>query len=1037
MIVNRLLTLITLALFFYSSHASNPAGAEITYRYLSSNKFEITYKVYRDCRGTPATYPDYAIRCSTSGTSKSLTATRISIRDINNSCKSAGIFCNPPNTTVSTTEPVIEEHTYMDTLDFNGSESAFKSCCIIQIGAGKCCRNGAISSGAAGNDFWVISTIDLCKANTNSSPVFTYSPEISVPCNVGNVLKFGAKDTIDHDSLSYNFTDPLTSWTGKTSWSGKFDFRNPFTAYYPSSYNRAKGPNPDFNPPIGIHMDSTTGNITGTPVSCSETTIMAVTVSEWRKDNKGKYQLIGQITRDIQTSFITSSNHKPVIYPNVKHNLCEGQSFTLDITTDDQPFNQPPPKSAIKNDTVTLQFDKTIKDATYTISNSNGKLPTGKFTWTPSVGDSKKSPFMFSAIATDNNCKLQASVIKTFKLYVFPVIDVKTVVTKQSHSTYLLNLSVGNKTYNYVTGKSVSSKNPLDSRSFYFKSNSFLYSSSESDTIVFKKNGQFIIATSFLSETECNSKTLYDTINVTNVMEVSIGSKIDTVLCQNAAVKFQAKVINGQKPIVYTWKHRLKSVSDTLGYLNTVFTSNDTVNLEVKDATGKTNSTLVYIKVDPSPRIYAGRDTSVCPGTNVYLKAVMLKKEPIVLKWEKDGIFQTNSDSFITNKPGQYILSAYNGCTTRDTLKITNFIPSQINFISGEYCQGKNELKQDEIFLTDPNLNFKQITWSLHKSLPKPNGLNNKLIDLLTDLDPTNKFDFSIKFDKSMVEWPSTIRDSLVFKAFSIDKNGCPGEDVLSITLIKTPQINVITRSPILCLNAPLDLDSAATTNGTYTWLPFFRQGYGEWPSYNPIASGFIPANYFTQPKPYKVKIESLIDYCKTVDSLVLNVRELPMPEVTITISSLSNSVRYKDNTPNIVSRKWSINGIEISTADSLILSSSSAHLAPVKLQLISVLGCVIDTVMIVNTVGIHAQVKSQVIIYPNPASSILNIKQPDNWKPSRYEVYDIMGKLVASGKTEKKEESLDISGFKTGCYYFKYYTETGVSMVNFIKSEY
>lgn len=81
----------------------------------------------------------------------------------------------------------------------------------------------------------------------------------------------------------------------------------------------------------------------------------------------------------------------------------------------------------------------------------------------------------------------------------------------------------------------------------------------ENDTIVFKKNGTYVINTSFISETECNSTTVQDTIKISNILELNLGIDAqgiytDTSLCQNLKARLTAKVINAKRPVTYNWK---------------------------------------------------------------------------------------------------------------------------------------------------------------------------------------------------------------------------------------------------------------------------------------------------------------------------------------------------------------------------------------------------------------------------------------------------------------------------------------------------
>ncbi len=1036
-----LFTLLFGFLLFNQLKASSYPGGQVTYRYLNGSKFEIKYKIYRDCRGTPITFSEYTIQCSSTSSTKKLNATRVGIEDITAICKSASQPCNPSNTYGTGTG--FEEHTYMDTLDFNGAESAFKNCCIIQIGIGKCCRYSSITTGGSGNDFWVFSTLDLCKAPTNSSPVFTFKPTLMEQANVTLMKSFLAKDSIDGDSLSYHFADPLQSWTSKTSWSGGLDSKNPFTAYYPNGYNKANGPRPDLNPPYGIYLDPQTGNLIGMPIDANQATILAVAVKEWRKDNNGKYNQIGEIVIDQMINFITSQNHQPSISEPINHKVCEGQTFILNIATDDQPFTLPPPASSIKNDTVSLSWDQSIKNAKYSVSYSNVKLPTGKFEWTPATGDSKKSPFFVTAIATDNNCPRRGTIIKTFKITVYPKINVSSSVKKINPSTYTASINISNKKYSYVSGKFINSAMQEDIRNFYFKSSKSVYSTSEIDTIVFKKNGTYILNQSFLSQTDCNSITLSDTIIISNILEVTFGidplGKLytDTSVCMNQTARMVAKVTNAKRPVTYVWKTKSKSITDTLGYFDHIFSSADSLFVSVKDANNQSNNTFRLVNVLELPDIDAGFDQIICPETSIKLKAKNKKSGSTNWQWTFNKAIISNADSVMANAEGLYKVAGTNTflCTVTDSLKISHLKPINLELISGIYCQNEDQIDQAKIIKNDnPNKYFDKITWKLLKSLPKPTGGNNALGDVLMDKDASMVFDFAISFGANKIAIAS-YRDSLILSAIALDTNGCRSLDTNVITILKMPVISISKSNPSQCINQTIELDSIGKSNSTYRWIPLARTGFGSWPSYAPLSSTLIAANYFKIEGNYKLKLEAFNNQCVSNDSAVLNV--FPLPKISVSLFKYPSSIKFRDETVNVNKRNWYINNVHYSSEDTLLLSKSFAHLQPIKLEVFDNNGCSNDTVMIINTMIAVEKIEVSLIeVYPNPAQNTLTLKQCDTWVPSYYAIHDVLGAKVMEGKTKSQIEQIDIQILSKGLYLIKYQSDNKVMTLPFIKSE-
>jgi hypothetical protein len=56
----------------YKANATHMNGADITYKSLGNNKYEIIIKLYRDCKGIPMSAPSAQIKCATNGATLAL-----------------------------------------------------------------------------------------------------------------------------------------------------------------------------------------------------------------------------------------------------------------------------------------------------------------------------------------------------------------------------------------------------------------------------------------------------------------------------------------------------------------------------------------------------------------------------------------------------------------------------------------------------------------------------------------------------------------------------------------------------------------------------------------------------------------------------------------------------------------------------------------------------------------------------------------------------------------------------------------------------
>jgi len=141
----------------------------------------------------------------------------------------------------------------------------------------------------------------------------------------------------------------------------------------------------------------------------------------------------------------------------------------------------------------------------------------------------------------------------------------------------------------------------------------------------------------------------------------------------------------------YTWAANY-NISSVSGVTVQVWPSVDTTYTVVAQvANGCTVIDTVRVRVDQSPGIHIGNDTSFCEGGSIVLKAPSGFNG---YKWQ-DG---SSGTSFTAFQRGVYWLSATapNGCISRDTVIVKSVYPLPVQFLDAEAetCDGKDlELK--------------------------------------------------------------------------------------------------------------------------------------------------------------------------------------------------------------------------------------------------------------------------------------------------------------------------------------------------------
>jgi hypothetical protein len=153
--------------------------------------------------------------------------------------------------------------------------------------------------------------------------------------------------------------------------------------------------------------------------------------------------------------------------------------------------------------------------------------------------------------------------------------------------------------------------------------------------------------------------------------------------------------------------------------------------------------------------------------------------------------------------------------------------------------------------------------------------------------------------------------------------------------------------------------------------------------------------------------------------TLSMNVGDKKQVSATVAPSTASNlAVTWKssDNTVATVSSKGLVTGVKAGTATITALSADSVKSAT----------CAVT----VGSVAVNEVITQRMSIYPNPATSIINIKNAPEL--STVKVYDIIGHVKAL--TITNNGSVDVSGLSNGIYYLEVSSKSGKSTFMFVK---
>lgn len=395
-----------------AAYASHAQSADLTYRCLGGNQYELTLSFYRDCAGVAAP-GSVTIDISSITCNQSFNATLLPIagtgQDVSPICPTMTTQCN------GGTNPGVEEYVYRGTITLPAN------CSDWVFSFSLCCRNSAIStiSNPGNENIYVQATLDNLNATCNSSPTFSNRPIPFVCVGQQYCFNHGAFD-IDGDSLVYTLIPPATSATTSVT------YNPPYSASQPLASNPA------------VTFNTQNGDICMTPTML-QVTVMSVLVQEYRNGI-----LIGSVMRDMQIRTIPCSNNLPYVDgingTNVYQTTgCTGAPINFTINSLDL--------DAAQN--VTLSWNNGIPGASFTTT--GGPRPVATFSWTPT--NAQTGTWCFTVTVTDDNCPYFGSQTFAFCVTVNGVaVSVTSAGTNCSASNGSASASVlsGNGPYTYA-----------------------------------------------------------------------------------------------------------------------------------------------------------------------------------------------------------------------------------------------------------------------------------------------------------------------------------------------------------------------------------------------------------------------------------------------------------------------------------------------------------------------------------------------------------------------------------------------------------
>ena len=701
--------LIILATLFQSQQikASHFAGAELTYKCLGNNTYQITLIFYRDCSGIAApTSAAINVACSSnSAYNFSMTLNKIpgTGQEITNSCSSNLSKCNGGNNFG------ISEYIYQGT-------ATLVPCNHWIVSYSSCCRN-PITTASGTADWYIVNTFNNLQAPCSSAPVFIQKPKIIVPNGQLQHINYGAIDP-NGDSLVYSLFAPFKNSISSINYLYGYSFSN------------------FLNSSVPITLNSATGVLTFKP-NTNLITATGIKIEKYRTIN-GTPTKIGTVYRDVELKVVYSNNHAPVLsgmdFLNSHHynnydtlfymEIGYGNSINFDINAHDI-------DTVAGYKDLTIHLEQGIQTATFTTHYNGTDSAYAHFSWTPTMANISNTPYDLIVSVRDSACPYFEETTYRYRIKI--------------NSSSPINLSIPDTLLCSGDTVTVYAQTQTSNPAYHWKWNGNPLSVPLTQDHYLINTASYPPGIDTLSITIPGqggaSTTSYKEIIINHIYQPHItGTLPDSAFCTGDTIIYDAGQANS-----YKWTDNLGNIIGTnqtqkLYQMNSyqVYVEGG-VNTRCTDA-----DTFLLITTNP-PIVNLGNDTTITNHQNLTLNAGLGTK----YIWSTGDTTQTvkiygNNLSLGNNQIGVYVYNI--GCAGYDEIKI--FIITGIDDMenSGEFVINPNPnngefliaLKSNtltqgsyhlEIYSSDGKIVFKEqlsITGQLQKTI-KLNNLGKGL----------------------------------------------------------------------------------------------------------------------------------------------------------------------------------------------------------------------------------------------------------------------------------------------------------------------
>jgi gliding motility-associated-like protein len=654
------------------------------------------------------------------------------------------------------------------------------------------------------------------------------------------------------DSLSYEWTQPLGGASSPLSYSGQYSYQKP--VYFWGF------PNTNLPFPRGFHLDPATGDMSFRPMKI-EQTVMAIKVTEWRRDSTGVMRNIGQIRRDIQIIVMSCpNNNTPVLGGPYYKEVCATQTVNFSIQTNDYDTK----------DTLLISWNGAIPGAIWGDNNKMVKHPTGTLSWTPGEQHASPIPYVFTVTVKDDACPVNGSSTRAYQILVKPLPKATISVIDSGCGDYYLYAQA-------VVGLGAS---------FTWVGNfnpGFVYAG---PGMHYKFGGPGKYPYTLQVEAQQCQRVYFDTIEVDTFLTLALTEDLD--ICYGDTADLVAGYFYNTGDVGFTW-----NTGDTSQTIRYRAHADTTFSVSITDTMGCIASDSVRINMHHLPSVDLGPDRRLC----TYSTEVI----PVTYSFDESALktisWYDKSNSLIMSGQTSQITISDSGnwrCVVEDTLGCINEddIKAVVSPELRAYAAGAVICYGDTAVLTAQTTGSGTSNVAYHWY----NKSNNNLVGVT----------------QTVHLMPATTTDYKLLVKETIDGVTCKDSFSLRVRVNPLPEVQW---SPIpeRCLDGSmLSLNNYISTNplfSTKTWSSPSDGLISAYPGdkFHPLLGG---------PGSHKVVVtlENPTTGCISKDSNFVVINPLPNPDAGLDVEICTGDGKYPlTGTPVIPNGDWrSIEGVGV-----------------------------------------------------------------------------------------------------------------------------